>query len=41
MLADKKNTNNKDKINLILLNRIGSAYFERDLSREIIKKILI
>ena len=39
MLADKKNTNNT--INLILLNRIGSAYFERGLNWETIKKILI
>ena len=39
MLADKKNSNNK--INLILLKRIGCAYFERGLNREAIKKLLI
>ena len=39
MLADKKNAD--DKINLILLKRIGCAYFERGLNREAIKKLLI
>ena len=38
MLGDKKNSNNK--INLILLKKIGSAYFERGLSKEKIKKLL-
>ena len=39
MLSDKKNVDNK--INLILLKRIGCAYFERGLNREAIKKLLI
>ena len=39
MLSDKKNTNNK--INLILLKKIGKAYFERGLRKEDIKSLLI
>ena len=38
MLSDKKTTNNK--INLILLKKIGSAYFERDLNKKNIKNLL-
>lgn len=38
MLADKKNTNNK--INLILLKKIGNAVFEKGLNKEDIKNIL-
>ena len=38
MLSDKKNTNNK--INLVLLKKIGEAYFERGLRKEDIKSIL-
>ena len=38
ILSDKKNTDNK--INLILLKDIGSAYFERGLNRDDIKKLL-
>ena len=38
MMADKKNTNNK--INLILLNRIGSSYFERNINIMKLKKLL-
>ena len=38
ILLDKKNTENK--INLIFLNNIGSAYFERGLKESQIKKLL-
>lgn len=38
ILNDKKNSNNK--INLILLKQIGSAYFERGLNKEKIKNLL-
>ena len=38
MLSDKKNTNNK--INLILLEKIGKAFFKRGLSKGKIKKLL-
>ena len=38
MLSDKKNTNNK--INLILLEKIGEAFFKRGLSKGKIKKLL-
>lgn len=37
MLNDKKNTNNK--INLILLKKIGQAHFSRNMNKEDIKKI--
>lgn len=39
IMNDKKNSNNL--INLILLKKIGSAYFERGLSKRNIKKLLI
>ena len=38
MLMDKKNTD--DKINLILLKKIGKAYFERGLNPKDIKNLL-
>ena len=38
MIMDKKNTNNK--INLILLKKIGQAYFERGLSPKDIKNLV-
>ena len=38
MLSDKKNSN--DKINLILLKKIGKGYFKRGLSKKEIKKLL-
>ena len=38
IISDKKNINNK--INLILLKKIGKAYFERGLKKEEIKKLL-
>ena len=38
MLSDKKNSNNK--INLILLKRIGKGYFKRGLDKWEIKKLL-
>lgn len=38
MLSDKKNSNNK--INLILLKRIGKGYFKRGLDKREIKKLL-
>lgn len=38
MLSDKKNSN--DKINLILLKRIGKGYFKRGLDKREIKKLL-
>ena len=38
MLNDKKNSNNK--INLILLETIGTAFFKRGFSKEKIKKLL-
>ena len=38
MLSDKKNTNNR--INLILLKKIGLAYFNREMKKEDIKRIL-
>ena len=38
MQSDKKNT--EGKINLVLLKRIGQAYFERGLNKERIKKLL-
>lgn len=38
MLSDKKNSENK--INLILLKKIGCAYFERGLDKEKIKNLL-
>jgi shikimate kinase/3-dehydroquinate synthase len=38
MLSDKKNSN--DKINLILLKKIGKGYFKRGLDIEEIKKLL-
>ena len=36
--TDKKNT--KGKINLVLLKKIGQAYFERGLDKKRIKKLL-
>ena len=38
MLTDKKNSNKK--INLILLKKIGKAYFKRGMEKEKIKKLL-
>ena len=38
MQSDKKNT--EEKINLVLLKKIGQAYFERGLDKERIKKLL-
>jgi len=38
MLSDKKNSNNK--INLILLKKIGKGYFKRGLSKQEVKKLL-
>ena len=38
MQSDKKNT--EGKINLVLLKKIGQAYFERGLDKEKIKKLL-
>ena len=38
MLSDKKNSNNK--INLILLKKIGKGYFKRGLDKQKIKKLL-
>ena len=38
MLSDKKNSNNK--INLILLKKIGKGYFKRGIGRQEIKKLL-
>ena len=39
LLKDKKNYNNK--INLILLKDIGKAYYERDLSLDKVKKLIL
>ena len=38
MQADKKNTDKK--INLVLLKKIGQAYFEEGLDKKRIKKLL-
>lgn len=38
MQSDKKNT--EGKINLVLLKKIGQAYFERGLDKVRIKKLL-
>ena len=38
MINDKKNTNNR--INLILLEKIGKAFFKRELTKKYIKNIL-
>ena len=38
VLSDKKNANNK--INLILLKKIGESYFERGLKKDEVKKLI-
>ena len=38
ILSDKKNLNNR--INLILLEKIGKAFFKRNMTKENIKRIL-